>query len=96
MMTDTDIASMARLIDTDAQEIKSDAARALVSGMHATFAIERLNRARKLETIAASLRTLTDNRRSRSEVKSEVKLAAACACAADEVIQPIGRGGLSY
>jgi hypothetical protein len=95
-MTNTDLLNVSHSLDDSAQEIKSDVSRALVNGLHATFAIERLNRARKLENIAASLRTLTDDRRPRSEVKSGVKLAAPCLCEGDELIQPIGRGGLSY
>jgi hypothetical protein len=91
-MNNAELLDVSRSLDDSAQEIKSDAARALVNGIAATFAIERLNRARKLETIAMSLRSLCQDK------NNDFKAVAPshCSCAGDEVIQPIGRGGLSY
>jgi hypothetical protein len=93
-MNNAELLDVSRSLDDSAQAIKSDAARALVNGMAATFAIERLNRARKLETIAMSLRSLCQDKN--TDVKAIAPSPCLCAGDKDEVIQPIGRGGLSY
>ncbi len=93
MMNDKDIASMARLIDTDAQEVKSRAASMLTHGVHATAVIEELTRARKLENVALSLRSLIVQDRT---VKASAPSPCSCESDNNEHIQPIGRGGLSY
>jgi hypothetical protein len=91
MINDKDIASMARLIHTDAQEVKATVANALANGLDASIAIDRLTRVRKLESIARSLNSLVIPDRT-------VKLdpAQACSCNGDielDLVPVIPHGG---
>jgi hypothetical protein len=93
-MNNTELLDVSRSFDDGAQEIKSEVSRALVNGIHATFAIERLNRARKLESIASSIRSLCQDKS--TDVKPSSPSLCTCEGDNDELIQPFGRGGLSY
>jgi hypothetical protein len=93
-MNNTELLDVSHSFDDSAQQIKSEVSRALVNGIHATFAIERLARARKLESIASSIRSLCHDKS--TDVKPSVPSPCTCDVDNDELVQPIGRGGLSY
>ena len=72
----SDLASIARLLSMDAQEVKTSVGRDLANGLPAGLAIEQLNRARKLESIASSIRTLCHGKQTDGALTGEVKQVA--------------------